>query len=289
MGTLGYVTVADFIGTNRYYEFFAEELYGTNGTLTTGGSTTLISDIDFSYRTINDEMRSTGKWSLLPIQKDRNGDFPQAMQAWNAYDVIFRKLISRFQGEFEQIPDSINIFGTLAMRYARIVKEGGAIFAEDIDAGELGIGMPELVGALGSNTRGTFFNNWRGFPYPDSFSNSRQLNNSLRRGGRSSKQGFTGSDFPRTWIVQIDTAGGIGTATYKWSMNGGKDYEDTTVLTDEDWEELEDNVWIRWSPDDQGSNAFTVGDKWKFQTVPEHIRRQYGSEEGIVGNIGRSF
>ena len=290
---MGYIGINDLHGENRYYENFAQNLYGSASAMTAAGSMALQADIDHWSLWMDGRMRTVNRFSVLPMQKNRLGSFDQSLQAWTAYLVIYNKLVSRFGVEFEQIPPSIEHFGTMANLTGSMILEGAIIFDEEIDAGELGIGQPELVSSLGTDTRGTFFNNWRGWPFGDSLLWQEWGDNQTRKmhsqgALKSVEKGFLGNDFPRTWIVDTITAGGIGTAQYRWSMNGGKDWEGT-VTTDEDWEYMDDGVWYRFGPDDVGSHHFSVGDQWKFQTVPQEIRRTFGSTEARIGKTGRGF
>lgn len=290
----GYIEITDLHDENRYYEYFAENLYGSAGALNAAGSVALQADIDHWARWMDGKMRTVNRFSVLPIQKNRLGSFDQSLQAWNAYLVVYHKLVSRFQTEFESIPQSIGHYGTMADMTGSMILEGAIIFDEEIDSGELGIGQPEQVDSFGSSTRGTFFNNWRGWPFGDSlfweeFNDTNQTKQLISNSQfRSIDRGFLGQDYPRTWIVDIIADGGIGTAQYRWSMNGGKDYEGT-VTTDEEWEYADDGVWFRFAPDDTGSHFFSVGDTWKFQTVPLEIRRTFGSSEARIGKARRGF
>ena len=290
---MGYIGINDLHGENRYYESFAENLYGSAGALSTSGSLNLQADIDHWSRWMDGRMRTVNRFSVLPIQKDRTGSYDQALQAWTSYLVVYNKLVARFGVEFESIPPSIEHFGTMANITGSMILEGAIIFDEEIDSGELGIGQPELTSDLGTDTRGTFFNNWRGWPFGDSllwesFSDSNSTPQLNSRAAVESSKGFLGKDFPRTWIVDVILAGGIGTSSYRWSKNAGMEWEGT-VVTDEDWEYMDDGVWFRFGPDDTGSNVFTVGDQWKFQTVPKEIRRTFGSGEAKIGKVGRGF
>ncbi len=287
---MGYIDISDLHGENRYYENFAQNLYGSASALTAAGSAVLQADIDHWSRWMDGRMRTIDRFSVLPIQKNRLGSFDQAIQAWTAYLVVYNKLVSRFGVEFEQIPPSIEHFGTMAELTGSMILEGAIIFDEEIDSGELGIGQPELVGTVGTDTSGTFFNNWRGWPFGDSLTfaawgESYQLNS---QAAVQSERGFLGNDFPRTWVVDTITEGGIGTARYRWSMNAGKDWNGTLTSGDE-WEYMNDGVWFRFGPDDSGAHFFSVGDQWKFQTVPREIRRTVGSTEVRIGRSRRGF
>jgi len=289
---MGYILVSDLAGENRAYENFAENLYGTNSSLGSGGSVILQADIDFWSDWMDDRMRTVDRFSLLPIRRGTNGEYPNVIRAWCSNLVVYHKLVARFQGEFESIPSSIEHYGTWAEMMGSSVLTGGAIFDNEIDAGELGIGQPQVVGSLGDDTRGTFHTNWRGFPFGDSvqyLSSRDNLEPSGLSMQRDAREGFLGADFPRTWIVEVTTAGGIGTAEYRWSMDGGIEWEGEEVTSDGDFDHLEDNVWVRFEGDAVGSHHFSEGDKWRFQTVPEDIRRTYGSTEARIGRSGRGF
>lgn len=287
---MAYITTADLEGENIYFSNFAENLYGTNGTLGTAGSARLVSDIKRAFDIINDELRSMGRFSLVPIPIGESGEYPQSIVDANAYRVVYDKLISRFQAEFENMPPSIEHYGTMYRQTMQRISDGGIIFDEEIDVGELGIGQPSAYGNLGSDTRGTFHNNWRGYPFSDSDQQIDARRSSFNLDpADDAYEGFAGYDFPRTWVIEIDGAGAIGTATFKWSRNNGKDWAATGVKTQEVWGYLYENVYVRFEPGPLGSNYFTSGDKWTFKTVPESIRHTYGEDEVHVAKGWRSF
>jgi len=286
---MGYILISDLAVENRYYEQFAEHLYGTNSALTTTGSVSLQADIDFWSGWMDDRMRTVDRFSVLPLQRGTSGEYPNAVRAWCANLVVYNKLVARFQTEFETIPDSITHYGSEAAMNGSAVLTGAIIFDAEIDAGELGIGAPRVVGTLDSDTRGTFHTNWRGYPFGDSLPSGQSGDEFAGEVGKDWSEGFLGSDFPRTWIAQITTAGGIGTALYRWSMDGGITWEETGITSDADYVHLQDNVWVRFEGDWVGSHHFSDGDKWRFQTVPKNIRRTFGSGEARVGKVGRGF
>lgn len=286
---MGYILISDLAAENHYYELFAEHLYGTNSTLTAAGSIALQSDIDFWSGIMDDNMRTVERFSVLPLQRGTNGEFPNAVRAWCANLVIFHKLVARFQTEMDEIPPSIAHYGSEAAMNGSKVLTGASIFDNEIDAGELGIGAPQVVGSLGTDTRGTFHTNWRGYPFGNSLPAGQSPDALGGQAGVSWDEGFTGSDFPRTWIAEVTTAGGVGTAKYRWSMDGGISWEETGKTSDAAYADLKDNVWVRFEGDWVGSHYFSAGDKWRFQTVPKDIRRTTGSTEARVGKFGRGF
>ena len=280
---MAYASISDLFGANRYFESFAENFYGTNGTLDASGSTTMIADINMIYYEINDTLRASGRFTSLPLERDENGEFPQALVDWNCYQLINVKMMSRYQSEFEQIPPSIQWYGSMAMKIEDRVVNGGIFFEEVIGVGQLGIAKPENT-AVGTDTRGTFHNNYRGYPFGDSYPDPARLSafDFGRSGNEAFYEGYTGQDFPRTWVVEIDGAGGIGTATYKWSRNGAKDFDATGQVSDEEWNHLRDNVWIRFEGDSVGSNYFSTGDRWIFRCVPQEINHSVAEDAAYI-------
>jgi len=274
---MSYLTLAELSGENRWFEFFAEELYGTNGTLSTSGSARLLDDIDDTSREIDDVLRTAdSRFTLLPIKKNDSGEYPQSVVNWCAHKLIHMKMMSRFQGEFDEIPDSISYHGSKAMQISDRILAGGIGFENEIMVGELGIGEPEVVGSLNGTSVGTFHSNWRGYPYPSDFTTENTF------------QGYLGEDFPRTFMAEIITAGGIGTAEYRWSRDVGMNWEGT-VTTDYEWTHLKDNVYVRFEPNPTGTHHFTVNDKWKWDCVPKSIRKVFGKDDAHVTRSGRGF
>mgnify|MGYP005815880829 CR=1 FL=1 len=279
---MAYAVISDLFGANRYFENFAENLYGTNGTISTAGSTEMIADLDMIFDEINDTLRADGRFTSLPIQVDDNGEYPQALVDWNCYQLIYVKMIARFQSEFEQIPPSIAIYGSFSAKIENRVCDGGVFFEEEIGIGQLGIAKPEST-QIGTATRGTFVNNYRGYPFGDSPDSGKLAEYDFgRKGNADTQEGYAGQDFPRTWVVEIDAEGAIGTSTYKWSKNGGMKYEATGVKTHEAWDHLEDNVWVRWEPDSVGSNFNDVTDRWTFRCVPQEIAHSVADDESYM-------
>jgi len=62
------------------------------------------------------------------------------------------------------------------------------------------------------------------------------------------------------WHIEIDSAGAVGTATFKWSRDDGTTFQATTKTTNYEWIALDAGVYIRfWDRDGE----FDSGDKWK--------------------------
>lgn len=286
---MGYLTISDLVSENRYFESFAESFYGTNGTLDANGSTKLIADITAISKGIDDKLRTTGRFSVLPIQKNESGAFPQSVVDWCAYQLIYRKTLAKFQTEFGEIPPVVNNFRELSKDAASNVIDGDVIFDTEVSAGDLGIGQPTNT-IIGSNTRGTFHNNWRGFPYGDSGMVFAQppYGSFGRFPYTDSYRGYMGHDYPRRFVMNIITPGGIGTAEFRYSRNSGKDW-DGTMIAKEEWDYVTDNVYVRFGPDQNGSNYFSVGDTWNFLCVPRDTVRVYAKDEMRMVKSSRGF
>lgn len=284
-----YIGIAELSGENNYFESFAESFYGTNGTLDASGSVKILADISSISKGIDDKLRTTGRFSVLPVQKNDQGVYPQSIVDWCAYLLIYRKTLSKFQTEFGDIPPVVGNFRELSKDAANNIIDGNVIFDSEISSGILGIGQPENLNA-GSNTRGTFYNNWRGFPHGDSGRVFAQPPGpEFRRFPyNESFKGYLGQDYPRRFIVDTIVGGGIGTAEFRYSRNSGKDW-DGTMQSSEDWSYITDNVYVRFSPDNDGSNVFSVGDKWSFLCVPKDMQRVFSGDEAMIVKTTRGF
>lgn len=264
---MSYLSWSALSGENRYFENFAEEFYGTNGTVTPGTGTIQIeADIAWAGSRIDDDLRSTGRFHVIPIQQNNDGAYPEFIKDWCANLVIFTKMMSRLQGEYQEIPDSILYFGSEAGKIKQKVESGDVIFDFETSVGDKGIGAPKAL-VIGSDTRGTFFNNYQGYPFDPRYN-------------------FNDNTYPRTWICEVIEAGGIGTAKYTWSKNANATRSGTET-TSYDWTLLENYVYARFEPDDDGNGTFSVGDKWSFRTVPLEQRSIVGSTFANVIHSGR--
>jgi hypothetical protein len=254
---MAYITWNTLDGENRYFENFAGEFYGTNGTVVAGtGTITITSDVAWAGSRIDEDLRSTGRFHVLPVQQNNDGTYPQFLQDWSANLVIFTKMMSRLQGEYQDIPDSILFFGSNVARIKQSVESGDAIFDSETDVGEKGIGAPSAL-SVGTDTRGTFFNNYQGYPFDGRYK-------------------FNDDTYPRTWVCNIVTSGGLGTAKFTWSKNSNATVAGTETV-DMDWLLLDNYVYVRFEPDNSGNGTFSSGDSWSFRTVPLQQRAITGS------------
>lgn len=269
MGTFSYLGTSALLGNNRYFQDFGEEVYGTNGTMGTDDAATLGQDLAWATDKLHEELRSTGRFSVFPLQRDNVGEYPQWVEDYTANLVIHSKLMANFQAELDEIPESISYFGTQVDIIIAKIETGDVLFDTEVDVGEIGIGRVVLVGTLGTLTRGTLFNNHNGYPFDPS-------------------KKFNDNTYPRTWIIDIIVAGGIGTAEFTWSKDANVT-EAATLTTELAFQQLSNYVYVRFASDDLGSNVFTVGDNWKFNTVPLQQRRVFGSNEGVSVSAGRTW
>ena len=72
----------------------------------------------------------------------------------------------------------------------------------------------------------------------------------------------------QTWYFEMDTAGAVGTATFKWSRDGGTTFESELKVTSEEWLYLATGIFIRFW--DRGS-TFADSDNWKAYM---HVERR---------------
>jgi hypothetical protein len=63
----------------------------------------------------------------------------------------------------------------------------------------------------------------------------------------------------RLFVVEIDSAGGVGTATFRWSGDGGSNWEGSGISTSSSTVLLRDGVSVSF-----GGQSLAVGDRWQF-------------------------
>jgi hypothetical protein len=74
------------------------------------------------------------------------------------------------------------------------------------------------------------------------------------------------------WLIEIDGAGGTGTATFKWSRDDGTTWKATTVETDYEWITLDAGISVRfWDR----NGEFDEGDKWRCYMKSEPRIEQF--------------
>jgi hypothetical protein len=79
------------------------------------------------------------------------------------------------------------------------------------------------------------------------------------------------------WLIQIDKAGAVGTATFKWSRDNGVNWDAANQLTSSSWVYLSAGIFIRfWDR----SGSFIISDKWRGYMFVE--RREDVVEKPII-------
>lgn len=79
---------------------------------------------------------------------------------------------------------------------------------------------------------------------------------------------FTG-DTDEIWRVEMDLAGAVGTATFKYSRDKGSNWQKENQATDNEWINLESGISIRFF---HRSGTFDNGDKWDVYFTSEKDR-----------------
>jgi hypothetical protein len=71
----------------------------------------------------------------------------------------------------------------------------------------------------------------------------------------------------KNYKVEIDGAGDVGVATFKWSDDAGVTWEATTVATNTSLINLNNGVQVKFTGAGKASNDFEVGDSWTFGAI----------------------
>ena len=208
-----------------------------------------------SYDYINRLLESLNITS--PREKNSNGLYDESLRSMNAwfaiYNIVQDDQINRVKGD--EIPWYKRFYDN-GMEIYEDIKKKRIVFTDQVSSVESGICKPYRTAG---SSFGTLENNY----------------------DRSYGKGFQGSDFTRTWIVEITgtgTAGELREGTFKWTNDGW--LGSSIGITDFDWIDLEDEVFIRFDKGGSTGSAgiFNVGDKWEFITNP--IAKQKGGING---------
>lgn len=198
-----------------------------------------------SFKYINRMLENLNYKTPLLVNSD--GLYDQSLRDMNAYFALYRIVASR---EIDRSTGDekkwYKEFEENAMGIYNAIKKGIITFQDQLSPAEVGVQRPTRT--VGSSV-GTLVNNFDG-GYGDQ---------------------FKGSDYPRTWSVTINGTGTVGNlpeCSYTWSNDGG--VNSTTGTCSYDWQQLQDEVWIRFT---RGTSTGTtgimvVGDKWQFTTTP---------------------
>lgn len=254
MGT-AYCLISDF---DRYFENFFQNYYGTYlsgsiGTIFSAGTNSLIDDISNSSRRINQKLDAIPHIPRVPVGTQSDGKFPAALIEWNVYDTIYRKILSRHQTEWNDIPEWINSFkDNCDFIYEGIVNQN-IVFPDEVSIREKGIGAPSVISKSGN---AVFYNNYQ-----------------------TGK--FLGEGIERDFVIKIDgtdAGNNVGLATFRWSYDNGVSWSGTAIVTGTTWTGLKWGVNVLWSPSGT-SEELTLDDSWGFKCVPLNIS---GVGEGVT-------
>jgi len=231
-GTYGYCVPSD---CDTLLYGFIENYYGTG----TQGTADAEADINSEYRNLNERLEGFPMIRSVPVPLE-GSVYPQTIIDANAAWTVFRRLKAVHANEFnEGVPEWISRFHAMGEELIEDIRTGKVVFEGFTALGEIGIGMP--TAATSADTIGTFHNNWEGFAGP--FNGDRRL----------------------SWRVQIDGAGPTGSATFKWSIDGGQSWQYEAQETGTEWIGLAYGVYARF---EGWGTAFADGDYWDFDTVP---------------------
>jgi len=244
-GTYGYCVPSD---CDTLLTGFIENYYGTG----TQGTSDAEADINAEFRRMNDRFEGFSMVKSVPLPLE-GSTYPQTIVDANASWTVFRRLRAVHAAEFnEGVPEWISRFEDMGNEYLDEIRTGKVVFESFTALGEVGIGMP--AAGTGTDSTGTFFNNWEGFAGP--FWGDRRMN----------------------WRVEIESDGSTGISTFKYSIDKGASWMETGVKTGTGWIGIGYGVNVRFEGWD--GTAFADGDYWDFETVPAWVTA-YG-DPGIV-------
>jgi len=205
---------------------------------------------------INQFLQSLPFIETIPLATTSSGDYDQNIKDLCCYLAIHERVWGKLMQQLPEKPLWIADFYERGTGMMRDIVDGNLILEIGIGAAEKGIGEP-AKGATNSG-QALFFTNFDGYF------------------GR-----LTDASHKRSWILQIDatTSGNnIGQATYKWSMDNGFTWEEETITTGTDWDNLAYNVHIRFQHGTGTANQLNFGDRWTWTTVPERLKqKQHGN------------
>jgi len=246
-----------YIGTydlNTVLDGFVDKYYGTF--LDGGEDLALVSqwpvDLNASFDEINEILSGINSIKQIPFGTQSGGNFPYHVRMLQSNMMIWHRLRSKHYGEFtDGYPAWINAFKNNADQIIADIRGQNVVFQDDITSGESGIGIGTFTAKSGA---AQWFSNWE-------------------------TGVFTGYDYPRTYIVEIDgtTAGnGIGSSTFKWSKNNGVSWEEEGRATDHDWVGLDSGLMVRWETRGTGVQL-PMGDRFAVLCTPTNIPQKGGN------------
>jgi len=243
---------------NNFYNQFTTKYYGTYlnddsnlGTIFAAGQSNINKDLDRESSYIDAVLSGLGyKTPLDPL--GASGTYDQQITEWCSKAVIYKRLVSEHAVDYpDELPSSIMIFGEDAKAIEASIFEGRLPLDIDITAEESGIGHVAIGATSGTCT---FYNN--------------------RNYG-----GVYNGDYDTTYVIQIDSVAAgndIGKATFKWSRDGGMNFEETGQDTGTQWIGIERGVKVRWQPGSHSGNQLEANDWWSFDVVSQSRQtRQY--------------
>ncbi len=194
-------------------------------------------------------MDAIGRIPIVPVGTNpKTGSYHPALIEWNCLDTIELKLKARHASEFrDKFPDWMDYYGSRRNAIFTDIVSGRIVL--DTDTTTRGIGYPVPVTKLGF---ATLYTNWNfGF--------------------------YRATDYPKIFHVRINgTADGndIGEAEFEISEDDGYSYLATTCDTGTNWIDMENGLWIRWSPGTLTGTRrqLEYHDEWKITCIPSNIR-----------------
>lgn len=230
-------------------EGFVSRYYGSHiddaDDITIG--TQFSADQTLSFSQANEWLSGITHIKSLPIATQSDGNYPYHVRMLQGNLMIYTRLKNKHYGEFNDgTPGWINVFLSRAKDIYSDIRQQNVVFDEDITQGESGIHFGTFVTKTGT---ANWYNNWENGVYK-------------------------GSDYPRVYSIVIDgTTDGnvIGSATFKWSRDGGISFAAIQQTTGTQWIDLEDGIKFRWGAVGTTASQLGYGDRYDFKVVPLNV------------------
>jgi hypothetical protein len=182
-----------------------------------------------------------------PVQKNSSGVYDQPIIDAAVAFTIARALQSHGRGE------TADKWETRALKFVDDLLEGRRRLSVEVTRDEVGFGPPRSAATNASTN--VELEVYDGCVY--------------------------GDIYRRTFKIQIDAAGVIGTATFKYSRDAGGTWEETLQATDDEWiyPSMAYGLAFRFRPLGAPVNL-ALGDSWTIEAIPEFTQPSV-SKRGI--------
>ena len=232
-------------------ENFTGDYFGTDA----AGTAAAIAFVTKISSQLDEKFRGIPEIPSVPVGTQIDGDYPATIKRLAALSAVNQKLMSRVGLSIEEdVQRRLDVLREEQEALMMDVENGKIVFESRPSSQEGDISPAYAYSKSGAGNCISNHDGWGGV--------------------------YSGTDFDRYYKIKIVSGGAINQAVFEYSRDDGVSYEATSFTAGTDWQEVENNLYVRFTGTNSSSD-FLVNDAWRIHCVPVRIAPEGGRKARI--------